>query len=64
MQSLAFSGDKWMHCHGIQGGIGPDGMLYHWHDGPTGCNPDLTFLRDSRLNWKMQVCLSFRYVCC
>lgn len=59
IQHLAFSGDKWYHNHGIQAGYGPDGMFYHWYDGVTGCNPDVTFLRQSRLNFQMAVRIAF-----
>jgi hypothetical protein len=54
-QALQFSDDKWYHNHGAQGGLGSDGMYYHWYDGVTGCQPDLTFLRQSGLNAEMAV---------
>jgi hypothetical protein len=39
-----------MHCHGSQGIIGPDGIIYDWFDDPVGRHTDRYFMRDSGVN--------------
>lgn len=50
IQYAAFSGDKWIHNHGAQGIFAPDGMFYHWYDGPVGRHNDKHFFRESGVN--------------
>lgn len=45
-----FSGDKWTHCHGVQGVFGPDGLFVHWFDKPLGRYPDKHFMAESKVN--------------
>lgn len=45
-----FSGDKWIHCHGSLGIVGPDGIFYDWFDEPLGRRADSHFMRESNVN--------------
>ncbi|KAJ1397204.1 hypothetical protein B484DRAFT_407076 [Ochromonadaceae sp. CCMP2298] len=47
VQRGAFSGDKWFHCHGVQGVFGPDGIFVDWFKDPIGKENDKFFMRDS-----------------
>lgn len=55
-QWSTFSGDKWFHCHGAQGVFAPNGMFYHWFDGPAGKENDKFFIRESKLNYVLAMC--------
>jgi hypothetical protein len=50
VQRGALSGDKWFHCHGVQGVFGPDGIFVDWYDVPLGKENDKYFMRDSLVN--------------
>lgn len=50
IQALAFCVHKWIHSHGAQGVIGPDGFFYDWFDGPVSKHGDRYFATESRVN--------------
>ena len=49
-QRSYYRGDKHIHCIGVQGTMGPDGMLYDIYMEPVGRRADAHFMNDSHLN--------------